>query len=244
MEKCLYALVITIVAAAGLAGCNPRGEAQSTPFTALRQSAAEPTPAFETRARETYITGKPPRITPLKPEEINKNDIVDMREALSLPPMANEVTSEYVATMLKYPALYKRHTELAIQLYKGAIRPRDRELVILRVGWLCQAPWEWGEHVKLAKRLGGLTDEEIARVTVGSIAPEWNDHDSALLRAVEELHADAMISDKTWNVLSRSLDERQLLELPILVGQYQGVAYLQNSTRFRLIPGNPGLSAR
>ena len=244
MEKCLYALVIAIVAAIGLAGCKSGIEAQSTQHTTPRQDIAEPTPAFDTRVREAYITGRPPRIAPLTPDEINKNDIVDMSEAISASPTENEVTSEYVATMLRHPALYKRHTELAIQLYKGAIKPRDRELIVLRVGWLCQAPWEWGEHVKLGKRLGRLTDEEVTRVTVGSTAPEWNDHDRALLQAVEELRADAMISDKTWNVLSRSLDERQLLELPILVGQYQGVAYLENSARFRLIPGNPGLSAR
>ena len=234
VEKNLYALATAIVVIAGLAACNLRNEAQGMPLTS----------ASDTRAREAYITGRPPRIAPLEPDEIDKDEIVDLREAISAPPTAKREVSNYVATMLRHPALYKRHDELAVQLFKGAIMPRDRELAVLRVGWLCQAPFEWGEHVKLGKRLGGLTDDEVARVIVGSTAPGWNEHDRALLRAVEELHAQAMISDETWAVLSRSLDEKQLLELPILVGQYQGNAYLQNSARFRLMPGNVGLSAR
>jgi hypothetical protein len=46
----------------------------------------------------------------------------------------------------------------------------------------------------------------------------------AILRAVDELHGDAMISDATWQTLAKQLDERQLIELPIIVGQYQTVA--------------------
>jgi len=54
----------------------------------------------------------------------------------------------------------------------------------------------------------------------------------------------AMISDATWLTLTRRLDERQLIELPIIVGQYQTVAYYQNSLRLRLHTGNLGLKAR
>jgi alkylhydroperoxidase family enzyme len=132
---------------------------------------------------------------------------------------------------------------LAFQLYGGKLSPRDRELVVLRIGWLCKAPYEWGEHVKIGKRVG-LTQEEIERATRGSTAPGWGEDDRAIVRAAEELHQDAMIADETWEVLSRRLDEQQLIELPLLVGQYQGLAYLQNALRLRLIPGNPGLSAR
>jgi hypothetical protein len=37
-----------------------------------------------------------------------------------------------------------------------------------------------------------------------------------------------------WRTLAKRLDERQLIELPIIVGQYQTVAYYQNSLRLRL----------
>ena len=49
---------------------------------------------------------------------------------------------------------------------------------------------------------------------------------------------------ETWEVLARHLTDQQLLELPMLAGQYHKVAYVQNSLRVRLRECNPGLSAR
>jgi 4-carboxymuconolactone decarboxylase len=200
--------------------------------------------AVDTRAREALILGKPPRIPPLKPSELGKEaseTALALRKAASAG-TSDEVT-EFTATMLRHPALYRCHVALGIQLYGGALAPRDRELAVLRIGWLCKAPYEWGEHVKIGKRVG-VSAEEIERVIRGSTAPGWNEHERAIIRAVEELLDDAMISDETWAVLSRRLDEKQLIELPMLVGNYVALAYFQNSLRLRLIAGNPGLSAR
>ena len=58
------------------------------------------------------------------------------------------------------------------------------------------------------------------------------------------MHRDAMISEETWKSLARFLDEKGLMELPILVGQYQGVAYFQNSAHCRMLEGNTGLFER
>jgi alkylhydroperoxidase family enzyme len=151
---------------------------------------------------------------------------------------------EIVRTMLHHAELFARQTDVGIQLLgRGALAARDRELAILRIGWLCQAPYEWGEHVLVARTVG-ITGEEIERITHGSQAAGWSDHDRALLRAAEELHRDAMISDETWATLTQRLDARQMIELPILIGQYQTVAYYQNSLRLRLHGGNAGLKAR
>jgi alkylhydroperoxidase family enzyme len=52
---------------------------------------------------------------------------------------------------------------------------------------------------------------------------------AALLRAADELHADAYITDPTWKVLAEHLDERQLIEVCMVVGQYHLVAFTLNS---------------
>jgi len=198
------------------------------------------------RAREAEILGKPPRILPLRPEEFSPEarQITDaLHQAVGLPP--NAPVPDFIATMLRYPLLHRVHTELALVLMsQGALSDRDRELAVLRVGWLCQAPYEWNSHVNVAKRLAGLTTDEIERVTIGSTAPEWSEADRTLLRAVEEMLEDSLISEKTWTALAERLTEQQLLELPVLVGQYLGVAYLQNSMRATLMPGQIGLAAR
>lgn len=152
--------------------------------------------------------------------------------------------SEIVLTMVRHAELFAVQTDVGIQLLaRGTLSARDRELAILRIGWLCRAPYEWGEHVLVAKRIG-IGSEEIERVTHGAGAEGWSAHERAILRAVEELFEDAMISDATWATLAATLDERQLIELPILVGQYQTVAYYQNALRLRLHNDNAGLTAR
>lgn len=202
-------------------------------------------PTRDTDRRDAYIVGHPPRIPPLAPEQYS-DDVREttraLRIAVGLP--ADGALSDFVATGLRHPTLFKANIDYAIQLVgHGTLPARDRELAILRTAWLCQAPFEWGEHVGIGRRVG-LTGDEIERVTQGAGAPGWSDDDSILLRAVEELHADAMIGDETWGRLAARLTEQQLIELPLLVGQYIGVAFLQNSLRSPLMPGNSGLGQR
>lgn len=196
-------------------------------------------------ARQREIVGQPPRISPLQPEAMGddaKAIVARIRAAAGAP--ATAVVPEYVATFLKHPSLYEKHVALGTELLgNGTLARRDRELAVLRTGWLLGAPYEWGEHVAIGKR-AGLTDAEVERITEGSEAPGWNTHDRAILCAAEELHAGAMISDATWSELAAFLDEKQLIELTYLIGNYTKIAYLQNALRLRLQTGNPGLSAR
>jgi 4-carboxymuconolactone decarboxylase len=199
--------------------------------------------------REQLILGKPPRILPLKAEEVAGaalDNTARIRQAASGndKPVALDEVPEMVLTLLRHPDLYQRIADLSIQLQgRALIAKRDRELVVLRVTWLCQAPYVWGEHVRIAK-LAGITSEEIERVILGSTAPDWNDYERALLRAAEQLHDDAMIDDATWGVLARQLTEIQLFELTVLIGEFTMVAYFQNALRLRLSKSNLGLRAR
>ncbi len=205
--------------------------------------------AFEPSAlaeREALITGKPPRLPPMSADEMGPDAmelIRDIRRAVGLDPDAMKEVPDYMSTILRHTDLYRRFGEYGVQLLKGVISPRHRELAILRTGWLCRAPFEWGEHVAIGQRCG-LTAEEIERVTRGSSDPAWNADERAILRAVEELHRDAMISDETWAELAKVLDQKQLIELPFLIGHYHAVAFYQNSIRLRPPPGNLGLSSR
>ena len=120
---------------------------------------------------------------------------------------------------------------------------RDRELAILRIAWLSQAPFEWGSHVKIARR-NGITSQEIERVIAGSSAHGWSKQDRAIVRVMEELHFDSIITDDTWADLEEFYNDKKLIELVILAGQYKTVAYYQNSLRLPLPEGNMGLLAR
>jgi 4-carboxymuconolactone decarboxylase len=202
-------------------------------------------PGFDIEEREAEILGKPQRIAPLSPEEFDEEAralVVSVRESLGL--SDHSKMPPVFGLMLKHPGLFRCQMEMGVQLLgRGVLGERERELAILRTGWLCRAPFEWGEHVDVAKRYG-VTDAEIERVTQGSSAAGWSEHEAAVLRGVEELLADHMISDATWEVLARTWTERQLIEFPTLIGQYVATAYSQNSLRIRLAADNSGLKHR
>ena len=124
-----------------------------------------------------------------------------------------------------------------------SLDPRARELAILRTGWLCGAPYQFGEHLRIARN-AGIDEEALERVREGSADPGWSPRDRVVIVAAEELHGNSMISDETWAALSAHFDPRQLIELLVLIGHYHLTAFIQNSLRVELNPSNPGLVAR
>jgi 4-carboxymuconolactone decarboxylase len=197
----------------------------------------------DVEARMAQIVGGPPRIGPLDREQLSEAQVELIGALRSSAGAAIGDVPEYFLITVKHPALFRGQMEMAKVLFTGTIPARERELAVLRVGWLCQAPYEWGEHVDIAKR-HGVTPDEVERVVQGSSAPGWGEHDAAILRGVEELLADYAISDETWHVLAQGWSEQQLLEFPMLVGAYVGTAMQQNALRMRLAGDNPGLSHR
>jgi alkylhydroperoxidase family enzyme len=125
------------------------------------------------------------------------------------------------------------------KLLAGKLPARERELLILRTGWRCQSVYEWGQHV-LIGRHAGLTDAEIERLKDGPDAPGWDPFDAALVRAADELHDDGCITDATWATLCERYDVEQLIEVPMVVGQYHLVSYTLNSLGVQREPGVPG----
>jgi alkylhydroperoxidase family enzyme len=132
-------------------------------------------------------------------------------------------------TLARHPKLLKRWLVFANHvLLKSTISGRDRELAILRAGWRCDAPYEWGQHVVIGRR-EGISDEEIARIAQGPDAPGWSAHDAAILRAVDELHDHATISDATFATLGERYDGQQLMDLVFAIGQYHLVSFALNA---------------
>lgn len=113
-------------------------------------------------------------------------------------------------------------------LFKSSLTPRDRELAILRVGWLCRATYEWHHHVAIARENAGMSDADIALARTGPAAGSDAD-DDVLLRAVDELVGDHFVSDATWHLLAQRFDTVQLIDLVFAVGQYTMVSMALNS---------------
>ena len=127
-------------------------------------------------------------------------------------------------TLGRHRGLFRRWLFFAGALMPGGKLPRaDTEILILRVAHLCSCDYEWSHHEHIGRR-AGLSPEEIARVREGSSAPGWDERQSALLDAADELHADRRIGDATWERLRAIYDERRLIEICLLVGHYEMLA--------------------
>jgi hypothetical protein len=60
---------------------------------------------------------------------------------------------------------------------------------------------------------------------------------------VDELHRNATISDDTWEVLRGAYNDLQLMEVPVIVGQYQLVTYFNNTMNVEVDRQLPDLPA-
>ena len=144
------------------------------------------------------------------------------------------------STCAKSPELCEAWLTFTDYILRDSTLPlRDRELLILRIGWLNGGAYEWSAHVGVARR-AGVSDEELRRIVDGPDAAGWNDWDAALLRAADELHRDALVSDETWATLSNRYDQRQMMEAVFTVGQYNLVAMWLNSFGVQLESGFEG----
>ncbi len=177
-----------------------------------------------------------PRIPPLAPDELTE----EQREIALKASPGDARLLNITSTLVRHPGLLKRWNVFAGHvLAKSSLPARERELAILRVGWLCQAEYEWAQH-RLIGREAGLGEEEMERIKAGPDAPGWTPEDAAILRAVDELHGDAFVSDATWEALSRTFSEEQLMDLVFAVGQYHLVSMALNTFGVQLDPGLRG----
>ena len=135
--------------------------------------------------------------------------------------------------------LYKGFLALGGHLLGGdALPAREREIVILRAGFRSGSEYEFGQHTRIGRSVG-LDDDEIARLA-GAGAGTWSDDDAALVDMVDELCADDVVSEHTWQRLASRWSEQQLLELLVLAGYYRLVSGLLNSVGVALEPDTPG----
>ena len=144
------------------------------------------------------------------------------------------------ATIARHPKMMQGWLPFIFYvLRESTLPPRDREILILRIGWLCRSEYEFGQHTLMGKS-AGLSSEEISRITEGPNAPGWDPFEATLLRAADELHSDAFITEATWDALAKRYDEKQLMDLIMTVGQYNMVSMVLNTPGVQLDEGVPG----
>lgn len=164
-----------------------------------------------------------PRIPPLDPNQLKGEQKEVVNNASGGRPL------NIFLTLGRYPKLLKRYGVFGTHvLRKSSLTPRDREMVILRIGALCNSGYEFHQHTRIGKE-AGLTDSEIAALKQGPDASVWSAKDKILLSATDELHSDYFISDPTWAELKKHWTDEQIMDLIFAAGSYVMVSMALNS---------------
>lgn len=111
----------------------------------------------------------------------------------------------------------------------GKLAARERELIILRVAWLCKCRYEWGQHIEIGINKAKLSDEDIINITKGTTAFKLK-KEQLLIKACDEFKTENSISAQTWQILSTYYNDALLLEISFLIGHYIMLAGILNST--------------
>lgn len=182
-----------------------------------------------------------PRLPPLPREEWKDDAVAALRTGLGDAAAESLLTGgvgipNVLTTLMRHPALAGPFLAYnMVLLNTPAMKPRLRELMILRVAWRTRSVYEWVQHVRMA-HLCGITSHEIEFTADGADAGTWTPLEADLLAATDQLIDQYRIDDDTWNRLAEQLDERQLVEVLFIVGTYTGLAMAFNSFGLELDP--------
>jgi AhpD family alkylhydroperoxidase len=131
----------------------------------------------------------------------------------------------------RHRRLFAGWLHFAGRLMPGGLLPRrESELVIVRVAHLCDSAYELQHHTRLG-RVAGLSAADLDRLATGTYAEGWAPRERALLRATDLLYAERDLDDAAWAELSEHLDERERIELCMLVGHYTMLATVLRALR-------------
>ncbi|WP_320670021.1 carboxymuconolactone decarboxylase family protein [Patulibacter defluvii] len=136
-------------------------------------------------------------------------------------------------TLGRHRKLFWGWLRFAGRLMPGGLLPRrETELVILRVAHLRGSQYEFEHHVRLGRR-AGLGPADVRRVVEGPDAAGWGPRERLLLRTADRLLEQRDLDDAAWDELRASLDEREAIELCMLVGHYDMLATVLNTLRIQ-----------
>ena len=143
-------------------------------------------------------------------------------------------TPNLFLTLGRHRRLFRGWLRFAGALMPGGRLPRrETELVILRVAHRRSCAYEFEHHRHLGAR-AGVTPADVERLTEATVSPVgWSAREVEVLRAVDRLLDDHDLDDDAWAALSAHLDDRDLIELVLLVGHYDMLATTINTLRIR-----------
>jgi 4-carboxymuconolactone decarboxylase len=120
------------------------------------------------------------------------------------------ITPDTAGAFIDYSEMVRHHS---------LIPPKLREVIILRVGHLCEAVYEVHQHVRIAREVG-LSEAQIEATAIGADAPGLSDDERFAMTMTEELVRDKGLGQATFDKAVARHGERMVADIVLLVGFY------------------------
>lgn len=122
------------------------------------------------------------------------------------------------------PALLDAWVGFAWRLRAECTTARDlRELLIMRVGQLTRASYEWQQHWPMALA-AGVSEDKLRALADWRAASVYSPIERAGLAMADELTTDGSLTDATYGELARFVEHDEMIELVLTVAFYNCVS--------------------
>ncbi len=107
--------------------------------------------------------------------------------------------------------------------YKTSLSDRLRELIILRIAVLNNAPYEFNAHAPIAEK-AGVSPEEIDAVRQTPPGAALSEHERRVLALTDAMTRDIHVSDDLFDSVTQDMSDTEKVEIAATVASYNMVS--------------------
>jgi alkylhydroperoxidase family enzyme len=175
-----------------------------------------------------------PRLPYLNPEDVPEQYRAEFERQLKVP---GRQALNVIRVLANAPSLMPKFSALGTALLAGeALDPKLRELALEGVGLASGSEYEYVHHWNMAQR-AGVPRSQLAALAEFETSPLFNTAERAAIRYAMEATRNVAVSDATFAAVREALNDRELMELVLVVAFYNMVVRILEPLQVRLEPG-------
>lgn len=144
------------------------------------------------------------------------------RDPVAEPGTATGTPGDYWTTFALVPDILKMSRESLFALLQPgrALKPRFRELAILRTGIVGDSRFEYSQHLKVA-RVVGIPEDKLRAIKGWTTSDQFEPAERAVMAAADEMVGRNLIEDATFAGLKKHFSDEQIMELVFVIATWR-----------------------
>jgi alkylhydroperoxidase family enzyme len=144
------------------------------------------------------------------------------RDPVAHPGTTTGTPGDYWTTYALVPDILQMSRDSLFALLQPGrvLKPKYRELAILRVGIVGDSKFEYSQHMKVA-RMVGLSEDKLEAIKGWATSDKFDLAERAVMAAADELIARNLIEDETFSALKHHFSDQQIMELVFVIATWR-----------------------